>query len=80
MFKLLKKLDKKDISLIIIAILLIVVQVFLELKIPDYMTEITRLIQTEDTIIGDIKNSLTVVGSSIATSTITIHGEAIAQV
>ena len=30
MFKLLKKLDKKDISLIIIAILLIVVQVFLE--------------------------------------------------
>ncbi len=54
MFKLLKKLDKKDISLIIIAILLIVVQVFLELKIPDYMTEITRLIQTEDTVIGDI--------------------------
>ena len=54
MFKLLKKLDKKDISLIIIAILLIVVQVFLELKIPDYMTEITRLIQTEDTVVTDI--------------------------
>lgn len=54
MFKLLKKFDKKDISLIIIAILLIVVQVFLELKIPDYMTEITTLIQTEGTKINDV--------------------------
>ena len=54
MFKLLRKLDKKDISMIIVAILLIVLQVFLELKIPDYMTEITRLIQTEDTVVTDI--------------------------
>ena len=54
MFKLLRKLDKKDISMIIVAILLIVLQVFLELKIPDYMTEITRLIQTEDTVVTDV--------------------------
>ena len=54
MFKLLRKLDKKDISMIIVAILLIILQVFLELKIPDYMTEITRLIQTEDTVVTDI--------------------------
>ena len=54
MFKLLRKLDKKDISMIIVAILLIILQVFLELKIPDYMTEITRLIQTEDTVVTDV--------------------------
>ena len=54
MFKLLKKFDEKDIGLIILSILLIVVQVFLELKIPDYMTEITTLIQTEGTKINDV--------------------------
>lgn len=54
MFKLLKKFDKKDIGLIMLSILLIVVQVFLELKIPDYMTEITTLIQTEGTKINDV--------------------------
>ena len=54
MFKLLKKFDKKDFGLIFLAILLIVVQVFLELKIPDYMTEITTLIQTEGTKISDV--------------------------
>ena len=54
MFKLLKKLGKKNIALIIISFLLVIVQVNLELMIPDYMSSITSLIQRDDTVIKDI--------------------------
>ena len=54
MFKLLKNLTKKDILLAIICIALIVGQVGLELKMPDYMSEITRLVQTEGSQMKDI--------------------------
>lgn len=54
MFKILKRLNKKEILLIIFCIALIAFQVFLELKIPDYMSEITRLVQTTGSKINDI--------------------------
>lgn len=47
MIKLFKNLTKKEIIGICIALCLIVLQVWLELTMPDYMSEITRLIQTE---------------------------------
>ena len=47
MFKLAKNLTKKDVFVILISFLLIFAQVWLELKMSDYMSEITRLVQTE---------------------------------
>ncbi len=47
MFKLAKNLSKKDVLVILISFVLIFGQVWLELKMPDYMSEITRLVQTE---------------------------------
>ena len=47
MLKLYKNLTKKEIMYIIISLILIVIQVGLELKMPDYMSSITRLVQTE---------------------------------
>ncbi len=47
MFKLAKNLTKKDVLVILISFALIFAQVWLELKMPDYMSEITRLVQTE---------------------------------
>ena len=47
MFKLAKNLTKKDVFVILICFVLIFAQVWLELKMPDYMSEITRLVQTE---------------------------------
>ena len=47
MIKILKNLKKKDILIILICFILIAAQVWLELKMPDYMSEITRLVQTE---------------------------------
>ena len=54
MFKLFKNFGKKDIAIMLICLILIVVQVWLELKMPDYMSEITVLVQTEGSQMSDI--------------------------
>lgn len=54
MLKLLKKLTKKEIILSIISTILIIGQVWLELKMPDYMAQITRLVETEGSQMSEI--------------------------
>ena len=54
MFKLFKNLSTKDKIYVVICIVLIVFQVWLELKMPDYMSAITRLAQTEGSKMSDI--------------------------
>ena len=54
MLKLLKDFTKKDYLIIFIAILLIIFQVWLDLKLPDYMSEITVLVQTEGSQMSEI--------------------------
>ena len=54
MFKLFKNFNKKDYGFILICLVLIVLQVWLELKMPDYMSAITRLVQTEGSTMRDI--------------------------
>ena len=54
MFKLLKNLSKKDVFLASMSFALIVLQVWLELKMPDYMSEITKLVKTEGSSMNDI--------------------------
>lgn len=54
MLKLLKNLSKKEWLFAIFCVILIVGQVWLELKIPDYMSEITVLVQTEGSKMNDI--------------------------
>lgn len=47
MFNIFKNLTKKEWLLLFIALLFIVAQVWLDLALPDYMSEITVLVQTE---------------------------------
>ena len=54
MTKLFKNLKKEDWLLIVLSSIFIIFQVWLELKIPDYMSEITKLVQTS----GATKNIL----------------------
>ena len=54
MIKLLKNLTKKEWLFAIFCVILITLQVWLELKIPDYMSEITVLVQTEGSKMEDI--------------------------
>ena len=57
MIKLFKNLTKKDLLIIFIVILLVIFSVFLDLKMPEYMSEITRLVQTEDSTMKSIINA-----------------------
>ena len=54
MIKLFKNFTKKDIGLILTCILLIIFQVWLDLKLPDYMSEITVLVQTDGSSVRDV--------------------------
>ena len=54
MFKLFKNFKKKDWLFIALAIIFIAGQVGLELKMPEYMSTITRLVQTEGGEMGEI--------------------------
>ena len=54
MTKIFKQFNKKDWGLIFVVAILIVFQVWLDLKLPDYMSEITRILQSEGYIIKDI--------------------------
>ena len=54
MIKLFKNLKLKDIIFILISFALIVFQVYLDLKMPDYMSEITKLVQSENAEMSDI--------------------------
>ena len=54
MLRLFKKYRIKDIFLMLIAIALIVLQVWLDLRMPEYMSTITKLVETEGSKMKDI--------------------------
>ncbi len=54
MTKLLKEFNKKDYFLVLVCTLLIIFQVWLDLRLPDYMSEITKLVQTEGSKMSEI--------------------------
>lgn len=54
MFKLFRNFTARDYLFILLAVALIVVQVWLDLKLPDYMSQITVLVQTEGSEMSEI--------------------------
>ena len=54
MLRLFKNLTKKDLLLVIIIILLVVFSVYLDLKLPEYMSRITKLVQVEGSTMKEI--------------------------
>ena len=54
MLKVLKYLNKQQWSLVGISVMFIIGQVWLDLKMPDYMSAITTLVQTEGSAMSDI--------------------------
>lgn len=54
MLKILKKTNLKERILVLFSVAFIVLQVWLDLKVPEYMSEITTLLQTSGTVAGDL--------------------------
>ncbi len=65
MLKLFKNLGKKELLFVIISIGFICVQVFLDLKIPDYMQKITTLVETSGTTKEIIVQGLYMLGCAL---------------
>jgi ATP-binding cassette subfamily B protein len=56
MFKILKKLTRKELRYIGISLVFIVTQVYLDLKLPDYMSKVTKLTQEKGATVSQIFN------------------------
>jgi ATP-binding cassette subfamily B multidrug efflux pump len=54
MLKIFKYFQKKDWLLVLCSLVFIVTQVWLDLKLPDYLSEITKLVQTEGSKLSDV--------------------------
>jgi len=54
MLKLLKNLGKKELILALLCLILIVAQVWVDLRMPEYLAEITMLVQTEGSAMRDV--------------------------
>ena len=77
MLRLFRNFTKREWGLSFVALVFIVVQVWLELTIPDYMSEITRLVQTQGSAMSAIltaggKMLLCALGSLISSVTVAI--------
>ena len=54
MIQLIKRTNKKERLLVVSSVLFIIGQVWMDLKVPDYMSQITTLLQTPNTAISEI--------------------------
>ena len=54
MIKIFKNLEKKDYLIMLVVAALVVFSVFLDLRMPEYMSKITKLVQTEDSTMNEI--------------------------
>ena len=67
MFKLLKNYSWKEVFWILAVVALVSLQVHFDLKLPDYMSEITRLVETEGSAMSDtIHNGVMMIGCAFA--------------
>lgn len=67
MFKLLKNYSWKEVFWILVVVALVSLQVHFDLKLPDYMSEITRLVETEGSAMLDtIHNGVMMIGCAFA--------------
>jgi ATP-binding cassette subfamily B protein len=77
MLKILKNFTRKDLALALFAVVFVVISVWMELTIPEYMSEITLLVQTPGSQLSDIliaggKMLLYALGSLVATVIISV--------
>lgn len=84
MLRIFKNFRKQEVVLALFSVVFVVAQVWLELKLPDYMREITSLITTQDSVMHDIliaggKMLLCAFGSLLVTILVAVCASRIAS-
>lgn len=73
MLKLIKKIKRREGQMILLAAALVLAGVWFDLTLPDYMTDLTRLINTPGSAIGDIwLTGLKMLGCTVASALLSI--------
>ena len=70
--KLLKRMRRKEALMALLCALLVAVQVYFDLRLPDYMTELTVLIKTSGTTADIVKVGLKMLGCTLASAALAI--------
>ena len=72
MIKLLKNMRRREVLMALFCVVFVVGQVYFDLRLPDYMTELTMLIKTSGTT-GDIMNvGLKMLGCALASAALAV--------
>lgn len=73
MIKLLKKMGKREVLMAVLCALLVLGQVYFDLTLPDYMTDLTMMLNTVGSEISDILNvGLKMLGCTLASAALAI--------
>lgn len=73
MIKLLKKMGKRDVLMAVLCTLLVLGQVYFDLTLPDYMTDLTMMLNTAGSETSDILNvGLKMLGCTLASAALAI--------
>lgn len=72
MFKLLKNMHRKEKQMALLCLVFVVVQVYFDLHLPDYMTELTKLIKTSGTTADIVMVGLKMLGCTAASALLAI--------
>lgn len=73
MIKLLKKMGKREVLMAVLCTILVLGQVYFDLTLPDYMTDLTMMLNTADSETSDILNvGLKMLGCTLASAALAI--------
>lgn len=73
MIKLLKKMGKREVLMAVLCVLLVLGQVYFDLTLPDYMTDLTMMLNTAGSETSDILNvGLKMLGCTLASAALAI--------
>lgn len=73
MIKLLKKMDKREVLMAVLCTILVLGQVYFDLTLPDYMTDLTMMLNTAGSETSDILNvGLKMLGCTLASAALAI--------
>lgn len=73
MIKLLKKMGKREVLMAVLCTILVLGQVYFDLTLPDYMTDLTMMLNTAGSVTSDILNvGLKMLGCTLASAALAI--------
>ena len=72
MLKLLKNMRRKEVLMVLLCTVLVAVQVYFDLRLPDYMTDLTTLIKTSGATADILSVGVKMLGCTLASAVLAV--------